>query len=528
MMTNHESPLREVGDGKEEDGSVRDRIDGSVKSKDDVVRDGSAIGDGGRRDATKGEKSDEVPATDGTVEAGELEVDEKKVDEPPNGGYGWVMVACCAIINAHTWGLNSSYGVFLAYYLANDVFPGATPLQYAFIGGLSISQALAVSPVATMTTRLYGTRTTLLIGVFFETISLIGASFSTKIWHLFLSQGVCFGWGMGFLFVGSVVIAPQWFSTKRSLANGISAAGSGVGGLIYSLAAQSIIRNVSLAWAFRILGIIAGVVNFTCAILVKDRNKQIGSSQLSFDHRLFKRIEFLGLLTFGFLSMLGYIVLLFSLPSYARSVGMDARQGSIIGAVLNLGQAMGRPPIGYFSDSFGRVNMAATMTFLSGLFALVVWMFADSFGVLIFYAIVGGAVAGTYWAVVAPVTTEIMGIVDLPSCLSITWLVLVLPTTFAEPIALEIVAFNGGTYRGATLFAGFMYVGAAGFLWLVRAWKMGELERQAAILGRRGSNMDPLTVAAEHRPSGGEGGREVGGDVKITPFVTRLFKWQRV
>jgi MFS family permease len=302
-------------------------------------------------------------------------------------------------------------------------------MHYAFIGGLSFSQALMISPLATMTTRLYGTRTTLLIGVFFETVSFIGASFTTRIWHLFLSQGVCFGWGMGFLFVGSVVIAPQWFTTKRSLANGISAAGSGLGGLIYSLAAQAMIRNISLAWAFRILGIIACIVNFLCSIVVRDRNKQIGSSQLSFDYRLFKKIEFWGLLAFGFLSMLGYIVLLFSLPSYARSVGMTASQGSIIGAVLNLGQALGRPPIGYFSDTVGRVNMATSMTFLAGLFCLVVWMFAKSFGVLIFFALIGGTVAGTFWAIVGPVWTEIMGLVDLPSSFSITWLVLVLPTT---------------------------------------------------------------------------------------------------
>lgn len=23
---------------------------------------------------------------------------------PPDGGYGWVCTACCAVINAHTWG----------------------------------------------------------------------------------------------------------------------------------------------------------------------------------------------------------------------------------------------------------------------------------------------------------------------------------------------------------------------------------------------------------------------------------------
>ena len=44
------------------------------------------------------------------------------------------------------------------------------------------------------------------------------------------------------------------------------------------------------------------------------------------------------MLGWGFFSMLGYIVLLFSLPNYARSIGLSAQQGSVIGALLNLGQ----------------------------------------------------------------------------------------------------------------------------------------------------------------------------------------------
>ena len=31
----------------------------------------------------------------------------KSLDVPPDGGYGWVCVACVFLINAHTWGVNS-------------------------------------------------------------------------------------------------------------------------------------------------------------------------------------------------------------------------------------------------------------------------------------------------------------------------------------------------------------------------------------------------------------------------------------
>jgi MFS family permease len=446
-------------------------------------------------------------------------------DEPPNGGYGWVCTICCAIINAHTWGLNSSYGVFLAHYLANNTFPGASYLEYAFVGSLSISCAMLVSPLATFTTRVYGTRTTLFIGIALETASLIGASFASKIWQLFLSQGICFGFGMGFLFVGSVGIVPQWFTTRRSLANGFSTCGSGLGGLIYSLATGAMLQTIGLAWAFRVLGIVACVVNTICSLLIRDRNKAVGSSQLSFDHKLFKRPEYLLLCGYGWFSILAYVVLIFSLANYANAIGLSASQAAIVSALFNLGQAFGRPPIGYFSDSIGRINMAGLMTLLSGVFALLIWVFAKSYGVLVFYALIGGTVAGTFWATVAPVTAEVVGLRGVPSALNLIWLVIVLPCTFSEPIALEIVG-GTGQYIGAQLFTGFMYVAAAMCLLGLRGWKIGEVEdagkgNAAATAGDTavdagGGNVVAETISLRSRKAG----RKV--------MLSRCLRWKKV
>ncbi|KAI1431986.1 hypothetical protein GGR50DRAFT_697447 [Xylaria sp. CBS 124048] len=61
--------------------------------------------------------------------------------------------------------------------------------------------------------------------------------------------------------------------------------------------------------------------------------------------------------------------------------------------------------------------------------------------------------------------------------LSITWLVLVIPATFAEVIGLSLR--NPGTfgYRDVQLFTGFIYIGAFIFGWILRAWKVHDLER---------------------------------------------------
>ena len=388
------------------------------------------IADGNAEAGKESSSPRDSDTTNAGLSADQPHIEEKDVaDSPPDGGYGWVCVACTFFINAHTWGINSSYGVFLAYYLANDYYPGASALEFAFIGGLSISQALMISPIATYITRVYGTRTTLLLGVSLEVLALIGASFTHQVWQLFLSQGICFGFGMGFLFVGSVGIVPQWFTKKRSLANGIGTAGSGLGGMMYSLATNAMIESLGVEWAFRILGILACGVNVVCALLIKDRNKAVGAVQLAFDYTLFKRGEFWLLLGWGFFSMMGYITLLFSLPNYAVSVGLSSQQGSIVGAMLNLGQGLGRPLVGIFSDHAGRINLAGVCTFICGLFCFVIWIFAKSFGVLVFFAIIVGTVAGTFWTTIGPVGAEVVGLKELPSALSIVWIFLVLPTT---------------------------------------------------------------------------------------------------
>ena len=156
------------------------------------------------------EKEPPIEESDKSVEAQESKPNEKpQVDEIPDGGYGWVCVACNFWINAHTWGMNSvgeplllsflrmltihpsprqSFGVFLSYYLSNDVFPHTNALTYAFMGGLSMASSLLVAPLATYLIHRLGNRTVRNIGVFFETLSFVGASFATQGWHLFLSQ----------------------------------------------------------------------------------------------------------------------------------------------------------------------------------------------------------------------------------------------------------------------------------------------------------------------------------------------------
>ena len=321
---------------------------------------------------------------------------------------------------------------------------------------------MLVSPIATYLNQKVSTRLVLNIGTILETLSLITTSFVKQNWQLFLSQGVCFGFGMGFCFIGSVGIVSQWFDKKRSLVNGIVASGSGTGGLIYSLATGKMIPTLGYPWAVRIIGILCFAVNIVSGNLLRQRvkpNKNTSFFRLS----LLKRPTYLLYLGWGFLSAIGYVGLLFSLSSYTVAVGHTQSQGSLASALLNLGQAIGRSVIGLLSDRFGRIEVPFIATFLTGLFSLVIWIFAKPLGVIYFYSILTGLFAGTLWAAAAPMGAEVVGLADLPSALGILWLVLTPPTVVSEAIAVQLRdnPKDNRPYLRVQLFIGFMYIGAA-------------------------------------------------------------------
>ncbi|KAK3397712.1 MFS general substrate transporter [Sordaria brevicollis] len=425
--------------------------------------------------------SDESPAEDSDA------VQEVEFKE---GGYGWVVVFGVWLVNMHTWGLNSSYAVFLAYYLRSGTIIGASPLFFAFIGGLSVSIALLVSPAATHSIKTLGTRVTLFIGVIFETGSFIAASFSDHAWQLLLSQGVCFGLGLGFCFTATVGVVPQWFTKRRSFANALATGGSGFGGLTYALGANAMITNLGLEWAFRILAIICFVVNGSVCLIMKDRNKAVGAKHIPFHKDLFFQPEYWLFVGWGFFGIIGYIIVVFSIADYALQAGFTSEQASLASAMFNLSQALGRPAIGLLSDRLGRMNVAGIGTLIASVVAFFLWIFAGKYYAgLIIYALFG-AVAGILWPCVGPVAAEVVGLQLLPAgnqkrltpwgciALSVYWIILVFPSTFAEVIGLSLKRETIGAtvYLDVQVFTGFMFFASFLSMWLLRSWKLRQME----------------------------------------------------
>lgn len=295
-----------------------------------------------------------------------------------------------------------SYSVYLAFYLANDLFPEARPLDYAFIGGFNFTFALLAAAPATVLTRRYGERAPMLSGVALLSGGFIAASFSSKVWHLYLSQGLCVGAGIGLIYIPATAIVPQWFKEKLSLANGICSAGSGIGGLIICFATAEMLKTVGLSWTLRITAVVVLVMNLTSTLLIRSRNKEIEPNHRIIDLGLLRSFQVKLLLGWSVLLMFGYITLMFSLSDYAVAIGSSPKDAANIAAFLNLGTALGRPLIGYASDYFGRVQVAGLLTFSCSILIFSLWMSSTAYAALVIFSIISGAIFGVFWAAWLP------------------------------------------------------------------------------------------------------------------------------
>ncbi|TFA99737.1 putative transporter MCH2 [Trichoderma ghanense] len=377
--------------------------------------------------------------------------------EVKDGGYGWVIVAAVCLILAHSFGINSMFGVFLAFYLKSNTYPGATPLQFAFIGGLCFSVAFLVPPFAALLSRRLGVRISVIIGGSFISGAYIAASFSKTIWQLILSQGVCYGIGMGICFIGTASIVPQYFTKNRSLAVGIATGGTGLGGLTYSLAANAMIQRLSVQWTFRIMAIICFVVITASALFLKDRNEKEKATAKALEWKLFKMLDFWLFLGWLWLSSLGYVVVVFSLSAYAQEVGFSAEQGSLVSAMFNLSTGIGRPIIGLLCDRFGEIRITTIGTLISTLITFFIWIFGGkAYGGLLVYGLLG-MFPSLLWATFVVVAAKVFGLKMMPAAISLSILTLALPYTFAEAIGLSLRKSGPNGFLDVQIFAGVMF-----------------------------------------------------------------------
>ncbi|KAF9203629.1 hypothetical protein BGZ59_001518, partial [Podila verticillata] len=170
--------------------------------------------------------------------------------EYPEGGFGWLVVFGAFMIQFCGFGFNFSWGVYQEYYLAENIFPGATLSQVSWVGGIGASSVFLTGPFQASMTRRFGLRPMIAAGAVISSTGIILASFTKELWQLYLTQ---------------------WFNKRRGLASGISVAGSGIGGAALAPLNRFLISKVGFRWALRVMGLSFVVIIFSVLVCIRTR-----------------------------------------------------------------------------------------------------------------------------------------------------------------------------------------------------------------------------------------------------------------
>lgn len=132
--------------------------------------------------------------------------------------------------------------------------------------------------------------------------------------------------------------------------------------------------------------------------------------------------------------------------------------------------------MGFLSDRFGRINIATILTAFCGVLCLALWVPAKTYALLLVFALFAGTACGTFWGCIVPVTAEVTGLQRMQSAFFMVCLPLVVPTIFAQPVALGLKSSSG--YLTSQVFVGCIYLVAASSMWALRSWKICEVEKK--------------------------------------------------
>ncbi|KAF2356064.1 Major facilitator superfamily [Trinorchestia longiramus] len=178
---------------------------------------------------------------------------------PPDGGWGWMVVAASFMCNVMVDGIIFTCGM-LQPYIKEDFQVSNSQVSWvaSLLGGFYLLAGPFVSSLASS----YGFRTVCIIGAIVASIACGISYFAASIFYLYVSYGILAGIGFGFIYVPAVIATGFYFEKKRALATGIAVCGSGIGTFILAPVNKYLLGSVG--WRGTLL-VYAGLV-LTCII----------------------------------------------------------------------------------------------------------------------------------------------------------------------------------------------------------------------------------------------------------------------
>ncbi|XP_045424037.1 monocarboxylate transporter 12 [Lemur catta] len=396
-------------------------------------------------------------------------VNRARSTSPPDGGWGWMIVAGCFLVTICTRAVTRCISIFFVEfqtYFAQDY------AQTAWIHSIVDCVTMLCAPLGSVVSNRLSCQVGIMLGGLLASTGLILSSFATSLKHLYLTLGVVTGLGFALCYSPAIAMVGKYFSRRKALAYGIAMSGSGIGTFILAPVVQLLIEQFSWRGALLILG--GFVLNLcVCGALMRpitlkeDPATPEQNNVRRTQKEDFKRASLYSPLTdkwaqtcpccslqqeYSFVLMSDFVVLAISvlfmaygcsplfvyLVPYALSVGVSHQQAAFLMSILGVIDIIGNITFGWLTDrrclkSYRYVCYLVAVG-LDGLCYLCLPML-QSLPLLVPFSCTFGYFDGAYVTLIPVVTAEIVGTTSLSSALGVVYFLHAVPYLVSPPIA---------------------------------------------------------------------------------------------
>ncbi|XP_006017408.1 monocarboxylate transporter 7 [Alligator sinensis] len=166
----------------------------------------------------------------------------------PDGGWGWTVAFAFFFVEALTYGILKSFGVFF-----NDLMESfdETNSRISWIISICVFVQTFTAPLSTILSNRFGHRLVVMAGGILVSAGMITASFAHSVVEMYITIGVISGLGYCLSFLPTVTILSQYFEKRRSLVTAVASTGECFA--VFSFAPAITALKEQIGWRYSLL-----------------------------------------------------------------------------------------------------------------------------------------------------------------------------------------------------------------------------------------------------------------------------------
>lgn len=326
----------------------------------------------------------------------------------PNGGSkAWLVVFGAFCANITTVGFINTTGTIQEYLMTHqlkDYSDSSVGWVFSLFNFLMYFGSIQTGPFIDA----YGVLPVLIPGSVLWCASLFIMSVCDQYYQFILGFSVLGGIATSFIMNPSFTVVNHWFTSKKSIALSIVAAGGSLGGCFLPIVLSTLFNTIGYGWTIRVLAFFMLALSVIACLLMRSRTTKhkVIWRELTIDISSLKEPAFafccLGLL----LSEWAYFLPALFIVNYAKMAGFTDQGSNLMLVYMNITSSFARIFAGVMAKWFGTYNVMIVSTIMAGLSSLCIWIPAGtSYGTILAFAVVFGFFSGSCMSI-APLTVS--------------------------------------------------------------------------------------------------------------------------